>query len=102
MRDGRGRERPILSCARCAVGLTPGQGDHYVVKIIAVGDPAPPIISEEDLARDAGREIRRLIDQLKGASEQDLADQVYRLKLLYLCGPCYRRWIEDPVHASSS
>jgi len=24
-------------------------------------------------------------------------DQVYRRLVLYLCGPCYREWIEKPT-----
>jgi len=102
MPNGPGPERPTATCARCAAAINPGRGDHYVVKIIAVADPAPPEFSEEDLARDVGREIRRLIDQLKGAPEQALMDQVYQTQILYLCSPCFRRWIADPTHPSGA
>jgi hypothetical protein len=30
-------------------------------------------------------------------SGQEAMDQVYRRVTVYLCGPCYRRWIENPV-----
>ena len=86
---------PLL-CARCAVELRPGTGDFYVVRIEAVADPSPPRFSEEDLRHDHRTEIERLIEQMRDLSEQ-LMDQVYRRLLLYLCGPCYRQWIEDPV-----
>jgi hypothetical protein len=38
-----------------------------------------------------------MIEQMRGLSEQELLDQVYRRLIVYLCGPCYRRWIEDQV-----
>ncbi|MGA2065791.1 MAG: hypothetical protein ABSG86_12515 [Thermoguttaceae bacterium] len=87
---------PLL-CARCSAELTPGKGDFYVVRIEALADPTPPSFSEEDLQRDPRAEIERLINRMKELSEQELLDQVYRRLVLSLCGPCYRRWIEDPV-----
>jgi hypothetical protein len=89
-------EAPFL-CARCGVELTPGKGDFYVVRIEAVADPTPPRFSEDDLKQDPRAEIERLFSQMSGLSEQELIDQVYRRLVLYLCGPCYRQWIEDPV-----
>lgn len=86
-----------LFCARCGLTLAPGSGDFYLVRIEALADPSPPRFSEEDLDRDPRTEIERLIERMKQLSEQELADQVYRRLILHLCGPCYRRWIEDPV-----
>jgi hypothetical protein len=68
-----------------------------VVRIEAFADPSPPEFSDDDLEHDPRLEIERLIDQLREFSEQELLDQVYRRLILHLCGPCYRRWIEDPV-----
>jgi hypothetical protein len=99
MSNGPASESPILSCARCGAVLTPGRGEHYVVKIIAIADPAPPVITEQDLERDIGCEIRRLLDELKGVAEADIMADVYQSKILHLCTPCYRRWIADPVSA---
>jgi hypothetical protein len=86
-----------LLCARCDAELTPGKGNFYVVRIEALADPTPPSFSEEDLQHDPQREIARLFEQMRELSEQELLDQVYRRLVLYLCGPCYRRWIEEPV-----
>ena len=86
-----------LSFARCETELKPGEGDFYVVKIEAVADPTPPIFSEEDLQKDIQQEIERLFAEMQHLSEQELLDQVYRRLFLHLCGPCYRRWIEDPT-----
>jgi hypothetical protein len=77
--------------------LTPGSGNFYCVTIEAVADPTPPTVSAEDLARDHRKEIERLLAQLEGLSEEEALAQVYRRLTLYLCGPCYRQWIEDPT-----
>lgn len=86
-----------LLCARCGAELTPGKGNFYVVRIEALADPSPPNFSEDDLTRDPKAEIERLIEQMRELSERELLDQVYRRLVLYLCGPCYRQWIEEPV-----
>jgi hypothetical protein len=86
-----------LSCARCSTPLTAGRGDFYVVSIIAVADPSPPVFLEEDLTRDVAREIRRLVRRMGSMDEQEAMDQVYRRKVLALCLPCYHEWIENPA-----
>ena len=87
-----------LICHRCGAVLTPGRGDFYVVRLEAFADPTPPEITAEELAGiDPGQEIDRLIEQMRGMSEQELMDHVYRRLTIHLCGPCYRKWIEDPA-----
>lgn len=86
-----------LLCARCGIELKPGKGNFYVVRIEALADPTPPSFSDEDLQHDPRAEIERLIEQMRESSERELLDQVYRRLVVYLCGPCYRQWIEDPV-----
>ncbi len=87
---------PLL-CDRCAVELQPGRGEHYVIRIEAIADPTPPTITEEDLQRDVAGEIERLLEELRGLSEQEAMDQVYRKVILHLCTRCYRAWIENPL-----
>jgi hypothetical protein len=84
-------------CARCALELRPGAGNFYRVAIEAVADPTPPVISGADLAADLRHRIDRLIRQMEGMSPQEAMDEVYRRLTLYLCGPCYRKWIENPT-----
>lgn len=88
-----------LFCDRCARQLQPGKGDFYVVRIEALADPTPPSFSDEELVCDPRTEIHRLIEEMKDYSEQELMDQVVRRITVYLCGPCYRLWIEDPVQS---
>ena len=77
--------------------LIPGSGNFYQINIEAVADPTPPIVAAEDLATVIRRRIQRLLEQMEDISEQEAMDQVYRRLTLYLCGPCYREWIENPT-----
>jgi hypothetical protein len=87
-----------LHCQCCSKEVHPGLGDYYLVRIDAVADPQPPLITQEDLDQDVAAEIERLIVRIKGLSEQELERQVFRQKAIYLCVPCFNRWIENPVH----
>ena len=86
-----------LHCKRCSKEVHPGRGDYYLVRIDAVADPQPPIITQEDLDQDVGAEIERLIRLMKSLTEQQLERQVYRQKVIYLCVSCFNKWIENPV-----
>jgi hypothetical protein len=86
---------PLL-CARCAAELQPGSGNFYRVFIEAMADPSSPVIAAEDPA-EIRRQIDELIAQLQDVSTQEAMDQVYRRLVLYLCGKCYRQWIENPT-----
>ena len=86
----------MRSCAH------PGRGELYVVSVLAVADPYPPVFTAEDLALDAGAEIRRLIKQLSGLDALEAHDQVYRRLVFHLCTTCYERWIEEPTGSADS
>ena len=86
-----------LFCDRCTTELTPGAGNFYRVVIEAVADPAPPVISAEDMETDIGEQIKDLLERLQGLSAQEAMDQVHRRLTIYLCTPCYREWIEHPT-----
>jgi hypothetical protein len=88
---------PLPACRRCGRELQLGRGDLYVVSILAVADPSPPVFTEDDLALDVGTEIRRLVAQLSGLDAQQAQDQVYRRLVFPLCTSCYQSWIEDPT-----
>jgi hypothetical protein len=86
-----------LYCNRCLAELEPGTGSFYRVFIEGVADPTPPNITAEDLASDVRGKIERLIARMGDLSEQEALDQVYRRLTFYLCGPCFREWIEHPT-----
>jgi hypothetical protein len=86
-----------LACARCAAALRPGAGNFFCITIEAIADPTPPDISAEDLAADARAQIDELLARLSGLSEAEAMKQVYHRLTFYLCGRCYRQWIDDPA-----
>ena len=90
-------DEQVILCHRCGRELHPGEGNFYVVAILAVADAAPPVITDEDLRRDLDQEMRRLIALAAGRGVGELMDQVYRRMTLHLCAPCYEGWIEDPA-----
>ena len=87
---------PIF-CHRCAAQLTPGEGNFYVVRILAVADPYPPHFDDEDLQRDIEAEVDELLAEMHDMDEQELADQVFRRLTIHLCSKCYADWIENPA-----
>jgi hypothetical protein len=87
-----------LICHCCGTVLRPGSGELYVVRIEALADPFGPVIENEP-GHDSRREMERLAGELDGLSPQEAMDQVHRRLTLYLCTPCYQRWIEDPTGA---
>jgi hypothetical protein len=93
--------RNTTACRRCGRVLHPGRGDLYVISILALADPAPPVFTEDDLAQDIGAEILRLSAQLNRLDAEEAQDQVYRRVVFHLCSSCYRRWVADPTGASS-
>jgi hypothetical protein len=90
-------EPDLLLCHRCGAQGRAGSSGFYVVRIDSFADPAPPAITAGDLARDIPAELRRLYEQPAGSTARELMDQVHRRLIVHLCGPCYRKWIEDPT-----
>jgi hypothetical protein len=86
-----------LACRRCGRELHPGRGDFYVVSIVAVADPAPPVFTQDDLTRDTEREIQRLLEQMRDLDAQQAQDQIFRRLFLHLCEGCYHEWIANPT-----
>jgi hypothetical protein len=87
-------DQPGDSCLRCGKYLRLGRDSCYLVNVEAMADPSPPILSTEENARG---QIEGLIEQMKELSPQEAMDQVYRRLSFYLCGTCYRSWIENPT-----
>jgi hypothetical protein len=90
-----------LRCDRCGRPVHPGRGDHYLVRIEAVADPAPPVFTAEDMAIDFESEFTRLLEATRDLTAQQAMDQVRRRVELTLCLACYRDWIEDPTGSSA-
>ncbi len=88
-----------LFCDHCGQVVHPGRGDHYLVRIEAVADPAPPIFTQEDLAIDFDQGFKRLIEQTRKLTARQVLNQVYRKVVLTLCVACYSSWIENPTRS---
>ena len=95
-------EPPPIACRRCGRELHPGKGDLYVISVLAIADPSPPVFTEEDLTEDIGAEILRLTAQLNRIDAEQVQDQVYRRLVLHLCSSCYQKWIQDPTGTEPS
>ncbi len=71
---------------------------HYVVRIDVFADPAMPATSSGELAgTDFGTEISKLLEEMKGMSEDELADQVHRRFEFKICPTCQLRFLANPL-----
>jgi hypothetical protein len=77
--------------------LMPGEGNFYVVRIEAIADPTPPMMTRDDFRKDIRQEINQVLSRMEQMTERELMDQVHRGLTLHLCGPCYNLWIENPT-----
>jgi hypothetical protein len=84
-------------CHKCGALLTPGKGDFFEVHVEAFAENSPPVITLEELLKDHTQEMKEIAEALNGASPQEAMDQVHRQMTFFLCGPCYRGWIENPT-----
>ena len=73
MDDDPHDDQPSDCCLRCGKELRLGSDSCYLIKVEAMADPSPPIISTEDGIR---QEIERLIAKMKDLSPQEAMDQV--------------------------
>lgn len=89
--------QPASLCHRCGMELIPGKGNFFVVNIEAFADPTPASIEDKAGPGDLRQEIEHIMGQLRGQSERELLDQVYRKLTILLCVTCYQHWIEDPA-----
>ncbi len=97
MPDETTSDDDCLLCHRCGAVLTPGEGSLYIVRIEAFADPTPPTVSRDEPLADITAQIDQLIEHMRDMSEQELMDQVYRRLTLFMCWPCYQKWIDAPT-----
>ncbi len=84
-------------CDICGRSLEANDPARYIVRVEAFAAAGPLEITEADLKRDHKAEIKRLIDQLKQTSPDEVEDQVYRAFRFDLCGGCHRNYIGNPL-----
>jgi hypothetical protein len=83
-------------CDRCQTSIPPHA--HYIVRIDVFADPSMPELCADDLEEmDFDETFRKLIEQMKHMSEQELQDQVHRRFEFTLCPKCQREYLGNPL-----
>ena len=84
------------NCALCGRTIPPHQ--HYVVRIDVFADPELPDLSAEDVAKlNFDAELRKLVEEMKHMSEEELQDQVHRRFEYRICRPCQIKFLANPL-----
>jgi len=87
---------PRVLCDLCSRVIPPHA--HYILKMQIYADPQmPPISSGELDEMDLDAEMRKLIEQMKNQSGDDLMDQVHRSFEFCLCRFCQLKFLTNPL-----
>jgi hypothetical protein len=71
---------------------------HYVVRIDVFADPELPEMSAEEVAKlDIDTELKRLLEEMEGMSEEELQDQVHRRFEYRVCRSCQLKFLANPL-----
>jgi hypothetical protein len=83
-----------MRCELCGEGVK--ASGHYVVRMDVFADPSMP----EGLGEEGGDlkgAMAKVIEEMKGLSEEELQDQVHRRFEFVLCGKCHREFLVNPL-----
>jgi hypothetical protein len=83
-------------CDRCGQPVADGSL-RFTAKIQVFAAYDPLDISFDDLTRDHSAEIKRLLDECKDLTEEQLMKDVYVEFNFDLCPPCQKAYIKDPL-----
>ncbi len=89
----------IRVCDRCGQPLEQG-ALRYVAKIQVFAAYDPLEITFEDITRDHTDEIKKIVEQCKDLTEEELMRDVWVEFQFDLCRPCQRAYITDPLPAA--
>ena len=91
----RGMDERVI-CEMCGRVIPPH--GHYVVKIEIFADPSMPELDSGELEeKDFDQELRKLINEMKALSEEDLLEQVHRSFEFKVCRLCQIRLLANPL-----
>jgi hypothetical protein len=88
-----------LTCDRCGNGLLLDAPVRYEVRIEVKSAYDPMEITTDDLA-DASKKLREAVDAVRGLSEQEAMDEVYREFRFDLCRTCQKQFLKSPLGTS--
>ena len=84
------------NCELCGRAIPPHQ--HYVVRIDVFADPSLPELSAEEVAKlNFDQELKKLVEEMKHMSEEELQDQVHRRFEYKICRPCQVKFLANPL-----
>jgi ribosomal protein S14 len=84
------------ACDRCGQPIDEGALRYEArIQVFAAYDPLD--ISFDDISRDHTEEIRRIVEQCKDVTQEELMKDVYLEFQFDLCRPCQRAYIRDPL-----
>ena len=84
------------NCELCGRAIPAHQ--HYVVRIDVFADPELPELSAEEVAKlNFDAELRKLVEEMKHMSEEELQDQVHRRFEYKICRPCQIKFLANPL-----
>jgi hypothetical protein len=83
-------------CDRCGQSID-GGALRYIAKIQVYAAYDPMSITFEDMTRDHRPEIREILKQCEGLTEEELMRDVYVDFAFDLCRACQRAYIADPL-----
>ncbi len=86
-------------CDRCGQPLEQG-ALRYVAKIQVFAAYDPLEITFEDLMRDHSDDIKKILEQCRDLTEEELTRDVFVNFQFDLCRACQRAYITDPLPAS--
>ncbi len=86
----------LSKCELCGREIPPHA--HYIVRIDVFADPDLPQLTAQEVAElDFDEELKRLMEQMKGLSADDLQDQVHRRFEYRICRPCQVKFLANPL-----
>ena len=84
------------NCELCGRAIPPHA--HYVVRIDVFADPSLPQLSAAEAAKlNFDEELRKLVEEMKHMSEEELQDQVHRRFEYRICRPCQVKFLANPL-----
>jgi hypothetical protein len=85
-----------LTCDRCGNGLLLDAPVRYEVRIEVKSAYDPLEITSEDLS-DASKKLREAVDAVRGLTEQEAMDEVYKEFRFDLCRTCQKQFLKAPL-----
>ena len=83
-------------CDRCGQPLE-AQTVRYIARIQVYAAYDPLEITFDDLSRDFTAEMRRILEECRDLTEEELMRDVYKDFSFDLCPACQKRYIQNPL-----